>query len=72
MPPILEYIVILGFEKRYPKQNSVISLKSKILVRQIFLASPQFLGCLCYCLPTYQMSAFNSHMQQNAYYRILK
>jgi len=30
------HIVILCFEKRYPKQNSVIRLKSNILTPQIF------------------------------------
>jgi len=35
-------IVILSFERRYPKQNSVIRLKSNILAPQIFLAPPNF------------------------------
>jgi len=37
-PKFLEHIVILCCEKRYPKQNSVIPLKSNIL------ASPKFFG----------------------------
>ena len=32
-PKFLEHIVILCFERRYPKQNSVIRLKSNILAR---------------------------------------
>jgi len=36
MPPkLLKHIVILYFERRYPKQNSVIRLKSNILVSHI-------------------------------------
>jgi len=35
-PKFLENIVILCFERRFPKQNSVISLKSNILAPQIF------------------------------------
>jgi len=39
MPPtFLEYLVILRFERRYPKQNTVASLKSKFLSPPIFLA----------------------------------
>ena len=33
----LEYIVVLCFERRYPKQNSFFRLKSNILVPQIFV-----------------------------------
>jgi len=33
---VLEYIVILCLERRYPKQNSVIRQKSKIFTPQIF------------------------------------
>jgi len=42
MPPkFLEKIVILCFERRFSKQNSVIRLKSNILPSQIFgLATP--------------------------------
>jgi len=39
----LENIVILCFERRFPKQNSVIHLKSNIL------APPIFLGWLRHC-----------------------
>jgi len=38
----LERIVILCFERRYPQQNSVIRLKSNILVpNQFFYCPPQ-------------------------------
>jgi len=40
-PKFLAYIVILCFERRCPKQNSVIRLKSKN-----FAPHPQILGCL--------------------------
>jgi len=33
---VLEYIVILCLERQYPKRNSVIRRKSKILTPQIF------------------------------------
>jgi len=36
----LEHIVILCFERRYPKQNSVIRLKSNILAPSNLFASP--------------------------------
>jgi len=51
MPPkkISEHIVILCFKRRYPKQNSVICLKSTILVPPNILAPPKFLGWLRYC-----------------------
>jgi len=39
-PKFLEHIVILYFEKQYPKENSVIRLKSNILL------SPQFFDTL--------------------------
>jgi len=40
-PKILENIVLLWFERRFSKQNSVIRLKSNILAPQIFgLATP--------------------------------
>jgi len=42
-PTFLENIVILCFERRFSKQNSVISLKSNVLPRQ------KFLGWLCHC-----------------------
>ena len=38
LPKFLEHIVILFFERRYPKQNSVIRLKSKIFAPQKFWA----------------------------------
>ena len=38
-----ENVVILCFERRFSKQNSVIRLKSNILEPQ------KFLGWLCYC-----------------------
>jgi len=41
LPNILENIVILCFERRFSKQNSVIRLKSNILAPPIFgLATP--------------------------------
>jgi len=36
LPKCLAYIVILRFERRYPKQNSAIRLKSNILVQKNF------------------------------------
>jgi len=47
-PQFLENIVILCFERRYPKQNNVIRLKSNILSPPNFLA-PKFLDWLRYC-----------------------
>ena len=47
-PKFLEHIVILCFERCYPKQISVIRLKSNILDLQIFC--PPFLVCLRHCL----------------------
>jgi len=41
-PQILEYKVILCFERRHLKQNSVIRLKSIILVPQIFCPLKKF------------------------------
>jgi len=38
LPEFLEHIVILCFERRYPKQNNVILLKSNILASQYFWA----------------------------------
>jgi len=43
LPQISDHIVILCFERQYPKQNSVIRLKSNIL-------TPEFLGWLRYWL----------------------
>jgi len=43
MPPqFLEHIVILCFERQYTKQNSVIRLKSNILVPKFFWVIPKF------------------------------
>jgi len=42
LPKCLENIVILCFEKRFSKENSVIRLKSNIL-------PPKFLGWLRHC-----------------------
>jgi len=44
MPPLkfLENIVILCFERRFAKQNSVIRLKSNILAPPNFLVPPNF------------------------------
>jgi len=44
MPPrkFLENVVILCFERRFSKQNSVIRLKSNILAPQIFWPLPNF------------------------------
>ena len=45
MPPkFLESIVILSFKRSFCKQNSVIRLKSSILLPKNFLAPPKFLG----------------------------
>jgi len=41
LPKFLEHIVILCFERRYPKQNSVIRLKSRILA-PTFYSPPNF------------------------------
>jgi len=38
LPKFLQYLVILRFERRYPKQNTVAHLKSNILARQFFWA----------------------------------
>ena len=48
-PKILENIVILCFERRFSKQNSVIPVKSNILAIKFFVP-PQFLGLLRHCL----------------------
>jgi len=40
LPKFLAYIVILRFERRYPKQNSVIRLKANILLHPNFLLHP--------------------------------
>jgi len=37
----LEYRVILCFERRYPKQNTVVNLKSKVFAPKVF-GSPKF------------------------------
>ena len=47
-PKFLENIVILCFERRFSKQNSVIRLKSNTLTPPNFLARPKFLGWLRY------------------------
>jgi len=39
-----ENIVILCFERRFSKQNSVIRLKSNILAPKYFFGSPQIFG----------------------------
>jgi len=41
-PKFLENIVILCIERRFPKQNSVIGLKSNILASLHFLPPPNF------------------------------
>jgi len=41
-PKILDNIVILCFEMRFSKQNSVIRLKSNIMAPQIFWLPPNF------------------------------
>jgi len=41
-PTFSEHIVILCFKRRYPKQNSVICLKSSILPPSIFYPLPNF------------------------------
>jgi len=47
-PRFIENIVILCFERRFSKQNSVIRLKSNIFASQIFgLATPLQLGNSC-------------------------
>jgi len=49
LPKFLEHIVILCFERRYPKQNRVFQPKIKYFgLPQTFLA-PQFWGWLRYC-----------------------
>jgi len=42
LPKFLEHIVILCFERRYPKQNRVFQLKSNILVCPKFFWPPNF------------------------------
>jgi len=47
MPPkFLENIVILCFEKRFSKQNSVIHLKSNYVAPQKIFGPPKFMGWL--------------------------
>jgi len=46
MPQILEYLVILCFERRYPKQNTVARLKASILSPKIVLSPQTILGWL--------------------------
>ena len=48
-PKFLENIVILCFERRFSKQNSVIRLKSSILSPPNFLVPPKFLGWIRHC-----------------------
>jgi len=49
-PKFSEHLVILYFKRRFPKQKSIICLKSKHFgPPQIFLAPPKFLGWLRYC-----------------------
>ena len=49
MPPkFLEHIVILCLERQYSRQNSVIRLKSNILLLPKFFWLPTFLGWLRY------------------------
>ena len=45
----LDNIVILCFERRFSKLNSVIRLKSNILALPKFLSPPKFLGWLHHC-----------------------
>jgi len=45
-PKFLENIVILCFERRFFKQNSIIRLQSNILPHPKFFAPPQYLGWL--------------------------
>jgi len=47
-PKLLENIVILCFERRFSKQNSVIHAKSNIWPQKNFSAPPKFLGLLCH------------------------
>lgn len=47
-PKFPEHKVILCSERRYPKQNNVIRLKSNISPPEIF-EPPQILGWLYYC-----------------------
>jgi len=43
-PRFLEWVVILRFERRYPKENNVARLKSNILTPQNFLARKKSLA----------------------------
>jgi len=45
-PKCLENMVILCFERRFPKQNSVIHLKSSILAQKKIFGPLKFLGWL--------------------------
>jgi len=50
MPPkFLDNIVILCIERRFSKQNSVIRLKSNILLPLKFFGPPKFFGWLRHC-----------------------
>jgi len=46
LPKFLEHIVILCFERRFSKQNSVIRPKANILAPCNIFAPPKFLGWL--------------------------
>ena len=48
----LVHIVILCFERQNAKQNSVIRLKSNILLLPNFVGLPKVLGWLRYCKHT--------------------
>ena len=56
-PKYLENIVILCFERRFSKQNSVIRPKSSIFRPQNFLAPTIYLGWLRHCKKVYFLSS---------------
>jgi len=63
MPPkFLKHIVILFFQRRCPKQNSVICIKSSIFAPAIFLAPPKFLDWLLYCIDVKLIQMFKRYV----------
>jgi len=64
MPPkFLAYLVILCFERRYPKQNIVARLKSHILAPQMFWI-PTILGWLRHWLHWYLLESDGTKWRQ--------
>jgi len=58
-PKFLEHIVVLGFERRFSKQNSVIRLKSNILHLPNFV-SPRISGLATPLIATANKTQINT------------